>query len=336
MKAAAIKNNSNQKLTAVKFNQQKHNSNYSSHFIINNSKGVFMKTLTKHLFLVLTLLVFSVACNSQPGLTDIALDETLEKKSGVTALSQLNNETAIPAFFNYSVIGGEEVTLNGSPISVKESTNPFLNANVHSNQSVILNGTRIAVEGFITFNEKLAIDGDKITIEPNYNPNSRTAYYKVPDIEIPSIEVQKYKSLADVVYDGDTKLNGKINLGTNALPSVIYVAGNLYMDNVTFIGYGVVLAEKEVEIISDVKSSTLDQDYTKVLIVAGDKFILNNSNTTLHAAVYAKNEINIIAGKVLIDGSLASLSKNTLNGSGIDVRFKLVHPNLSTLIFSEN
>jgi hypothetical protein len=233
----------------------------------------------------------------------------------------------------YAVIGGEEVTLNGSPIWVREAVDPKLNANVHSNNKVILNGKKIAIEGFVTYVDIVKIDGDNITIIPNNNPTNKPSHYKVSGVNLPAINVEDYKYLADIIYDGDKQLSGNINLGSQSDPLVIYVAGNLYLDRVTFNGYGIVIAEKEIEIVSNVRSSSPHPDHSKVFIVGGDKFKLNNSSTTLHASVYTKYEVNINAEDALIEGSLATREKNTLNGKRIDMRFKPVYSGLAEMIF---
>lgn len=295
-----------------------------------------MNSIRKNLFLFAALAAIAFGCDSQSGLTDSNLDKSGsngQNGSSGDITTQTNN---LPKFLTYAVIGGKEVTLNGAPIMVRESTVPTLNANVHSNENVILNGNRITVKGFATYVDNFVKNGDNIKVSPNSNPNNKPPYYKVPQVTIPSISVSSYKSIADIVYDSDKQLSGYISLGTQSNPYIIYVAGNLYLDNVIFDGYGIVLAEKEIEVVSDVKSLSLNPDHSKVLIIAGDKFKMNNSSTTLHAAVYAKNEINLNAEQLYVDGSLATRDKNTLNGDGITVRFKYVYSGLSNIIFGSN
>lgn len=298
-----------------------------------------MKTILKNMFVLAALLTLTliVGCDSQSGITDSNLEKS---GSNGTATGQdgtsgdLTTQTnSLPKFLTYAVIGGKEVTLNGAPIMVRESVDPTLNANVHSNENVILDGNRITIKGFATYVENFVKNGDNIKIIPNSNPKNKPTYYKVSPVAIPGIDVSSYKSIADIVYDSDKQLSGFISLGTQSDPYIIYVSGNLYLDNVTFDGYGIVLAEKEIEIVSNVKSSSLNPNHSKVLIIAGDKFKMNNSSTTLHAAVYAKNEINLNATQLYVDGSLATSDKNTLNSDGITVRFKYVYSGLSEIIF---
>jgi hypothetical protein len=299
-----------------------------------------MNSIRKNLFVFAAIAALAFGCDSQSGITDSNLEKFGSNGSGNgqngssgDITTQTNN---LPKFLTYAVIGGKEVNLNGAPIMVRESTVPTLNANVHSNENVILNGNRITVKGFATYVENFVKNGDNINVSPNSNPNNKPSYYKVPKVNIPSISVSSYKSIADIVYDTDKQLSGNISLGTQSDPYIIYVTGNLYLDNVTFDGYGIVLAEKEIEIVSNVKSSILNPDHSKVLIIGGDKFKMNNSSTTLHAAVYAKNEINLNAEQLYVDGSLATQDKNTLNGDGITVRFKYVYSGLSEIIFGSN
>jgi len=290
-----------------------------------------MKSVRNNLLLIAVLFAFSFGCDSQSGVTD----NNVDKKGGGSGIQIIRN-AVLPQFLTYSVIGGEEVTLNGSPIWLKESFDPELNSDVHSNENVILNGHQITVEGFVTYVNNIIIDGDNISIAPNFNPNSIPHHYQVPSVEIPHINVEDYKSMADIVYDGDKQLSGNLDLGTQSDPLIIYVSGNLYLDNVVFNGYGIILAEKEVDVVSDVIDSSPDPDHSKLFIITGNKFILNSSSSTLHATVYAKYEININAEHAFIEGSLASLSKNTLNGNGIDLRFKLLYSGLSELIFGSS
>jgi hypothetical protein len=279
------------------------------------------------ILLSLFILVFTLGCNNQPDLNQSNLTDK------INGIRPGQDELNLHAFLTYAVIGGEEVTLNGEPIIVRENVNPQLNANVHSNNEVILNGEKIYVKGFVTYNDNIIIDGDDIRITPNNNPNNNPSHYPVNDIVLPNIEVEDYKSLADIVYNGDKQLSGNINLGSETDPVIIYVGENLYLDNVTFNGYGIILVEDEVEVVSDTRTSSPHPDHSKVLIVSGGKFKLNNSSTTLHASVYAKNEININAEDAAIEGSLATLRKNTLNGNNIKLQYKPVYSALAELVF---
>jgi hypothetical protein len=269
-------------------------------------------------------------CSNQ---TDSLQSITDVNQTGNTPLSGTTGSATVPEFFEYAIIGGEETTLNGAPIVVKEAVNPQLNANVHSNNEVILNGETILINGFATYVDNIIIDGDSIRIMPNSNPDNLPPYYQVSDIDIPVIDVEDFKQFADIVYNGDKELSGVVNLGTQSDPLVIYVTENLYLDNVEFNGYGVIFVEDEVDVVSNAISRSPNPDYSKVFIVSGSKFIMNNSSTSLHAAVYSKDEINVNAENIFVSGSLATLRKNTLNGDRIDVRYKPVFTGLSELVF---
>jgi hypothetical protein len=279
------------------------------------------------ILLSLFILVFTLGCNNQPDLNQSNLTDK------INGIRPGQDELNLHAFLTYAVIGGEEVTLNGEPIIVRENVNPQLNANVHSNNEVILNGEKIYVKGFVTYNDNIIIDGDDIRITPAINPKNLPQHYQVSSVNIPGIDIKDYKSIADIVYDSDKELSGNINLGSETDPVVIYVGENLYLDNITFNGYGIILVEDEVEVVSDTRTSSPHPDHSKVLIVSGGKFKLNNSSTTLHASVYAKNEININAEDAAIEGSLATLRKNTLNGNNIKLQYKPVHSALAELVF---
>jgi hypothetical protein len=290
-----------------------------------------MKSFNRYfLFLIIAVSAFSIGCDSQQ--SEIIQSDFAEIGPGIGTIQT----STIPEFFNYSVIGGEEVTLNGSMMTVKEANDPYLNANVHSNKSVILNGDYITVKGFVTYYEYITIDGEYIRIIPNDNPNNLPPYYQTSPIHMPYLNLEQYKYMADTVYYEDQQLYGIIYLGTQSNPAVLYFSDKLFLDDVQFNGYGVILVEDDVEIVSNVVSMSPHPDYSKVLIVTGGKLILNNSNTSLHSAVYTNDEININAEYSFVEGSLAAYKKNTLNADNVNVHYKPVYSGLSDLIFETN
>ena len=247
----------------------------------------------------------------------------------VTALIKAPN--LLPPPLEYAIFGGEEVKLNGTNIKVKDANDPTLNSNVHSNDKVTFDGTNLGVEGFVTYKNSITPGG--AVILPNDNPNNLPVYYKAT-VAIPSIDISSYESKADIVYNGDKTFSGVINLGSRSDPYIIYVKGKVFLSG-TLNGYGIIIAEGDVEINSSLTNLTQHPEYSKFHIVTQGKFIVNNQSTTTHTTVYAKDEVVINAKDAVIEGGLVSLKKVTLNNQNIDVRYKPLVSTLSDQIFGK-
>ncbi len=228
---------------------------------------------------------------------------------------------SLPPFLEYAILGGQEVKLNGDKIKVRHAQHPTFNTDVHSNDKVTLNGSNMTFEGFVTYTNSYTQNGSNFNINPIENPDSLPVHHQKNPITIPTFNASDYLAAADVVYNSDQTLSGNINLGTAANPKIIYVKGKLQISGKVY-GYGVFIAEDDVEIKGDLTSNSPDPNYSKVGIFTEKKMILNDEKTTLHSTVYANEEI-VINGKMAdIWGGVISKSKVTLNNEKITLYYK--------------
>ncbi|MFC2084576.1 hypothetical protein ACFLS9_05920 [Bacteroidota bacterium] len=227
----------------------------------------------------------------------------------------------LPPFLDYAILGGEKVTLNGKFISVRSSQIETYNTNVHSNKEVTLNGDFMNIEGFVTYTNSVDIDGSNIKIKPISNPDGDPVHHVAPEVDIPNFNPSDYKSIANLVYNGDKSINGNIYLGSKDKPVIIYVGGKLQITGKLY-GYGAIIVEGDVEVKGDLIANSPDPNYSKVGIFTKKKFIMNEPKTTVHCTVFAQEEIVIDGEKSVVYGNLISKSKVTLNDSFEEIRYK--------------
>jgi hypothetical protein len=95
-----------------------------------------------------------------------------------------------------------------------------------------------------------------------------------------------------------------------------------------------IVSEGDVEIKASFTHNSIgNPNYSKVLLATGGKFIMGTDNTTVHASVYAKDEIPVNGKNTLIVGNLVSLKKITLNNQGVVVLYHPILSKVSELFF---
>jgi hypothetical protein len=258
----------------------------------------------------------------------------------VTALVKLPD--LIPPVMQYAILGGEDVTLNGgTPITVGDYLDPTYNANVHSNKDVVLNGDNITIEGFATYAKDITIDGKPGTIKiiPNSNPNGDPAYYKTSAVPIPNVDLKSFLTKPGVIpILKDYPMTGPLILSPDkANPTIIYIKGKLTVTGtVNVSGYGIIISEGDVEMKGNfIHNSVGVPNHSKVLIATGGKFMIGTEKTTIHASVYAKDEIPVNGKNVTVIGNLVSQKKVTLNNQGVVVLYHPISSQVSKTIFGE-
>jgi hypothetical protein len=269
-----------------------------------------MRNIKRHFVsFVIIISVFTFGCNTE---SEIAQSNSIDKLTQIRQTNQSFNS-------GYAILSGDEVTLNGEFINVGHAFD--FNADIHSNNKVILNGKDITVEGFVTYNDIIKIDGDNIRIIPAFNPENLPPHSKVSRTAVPNINIRSFMANADVVYNGDTDLRGKIDLGTQLNPVIIYVRGKVFISG-EINGYGLIVAEDDVEVRGNLTNSSRDPDFSETLIITNKKFIVNQESTVVYASAYSREEAVINDQNALFIGSITSLSKVTLNDNGIEFRYK--------------
>ena len=224
-------------------------------------------------------------------------------------------ESSLPVFLSKGVLGEDEVTFNGNQLAVKDTNNPTQNADVHSNYLVKLNGSNYLYEGFVTSSGNVSVGGTNINVIPNSNPSgSSPIQQNVPPITIPNFVATTYKSKANPVYNSDKTFSGNITLGTQANPKIIYVTGKATFNATNITGYGVIIAEQDIEIYGNVKVNSPDPLFSKFGLYTSGKLLVNSANRTVEATIYCQNESVLNNENINIIGSITSKSKVTFNG----------------------
>ena len=233
----------------------------------------------------------------------------------------------VPPFFDYALLAGDKLTVNGEGSNVWDDNNPLWNANTHSNGDTYYNGDNLLQEGFATYTKGITMDGNNITLAPNQNPDGDPVHYKAPKVTIPNFSAASHKNDADEVYDGDKTFSGNITLGTKTNPKIIYVGGKLFISG-TVSGYGIFLVQDDIEIKGDLVAQTPHPTDNKLALYTSKKLMVNDPNVEIHAQILAMDEININEKNVEIHGTATSKKNLTFNIMGSKLFYKPANANL--------
>ncbi len=263
---------------------------------------------------------------------DIRSDYLDESK---TIIAFLRIRNSVPAYFNRSVLGENEVTFNGNQLSVKDTNQPKLNADIHSNTLVKLNGSNYLFEGFVTSSGAVVNAGTNINVIPNYNPlGSPVIQQFVAPVLIPNFVATTFLPKADVVYNSDHTFSGLTTLGTMGDPKIIYVKGKATFSATNITGYGVIVSEQEVNINGNVTINSPHPLHSQFGIFTSGKFNLNNTGLTVEATMYCQDESVVNTANVKVIGSITSKSKITFNGLNEKLYYKPPSDAITSLFFN--
>ena len=232
-----------------------------------------------------------------------------------------------PPFFDYSILAGKKLSINGSNNTFGDDNNPLWNANSHSNGETIINGQNFLQEGFASYSDGIVVNGLNITFVPNQNPEGDPVHFSAPEVTIPDFKAEDYESDADEVYNGDKTFSGTITMGTKNNPKIIYVDGKLFISG-TVIGYGIFIVTSDIEIKGDLVLDTPDPATSKLALYTDEKLIVNVKNIELHAQILAMNKIAIDSEELEFHGSMTSQDDVTINPKNHNFYYKPANPHL--------
>lgn len=239
----------------------------------------------------------------------------------VNAFIKLMPSPDVPPFFKYALLGGTEVIINGNNSSVVDDNNPTINANVHSNDKIILNGNSTLIEGFATYTGSITANWHQVTITPNQNPSSLPVHSNSTALAIPAFNPTDYLSEATQVYYGDKTFSGNVTLGTKENPEIIYISGKLFIQG-TFSGYGIFIVKDDVEVTGNVLVANPIPSTSSIGIYTEKKFIVNGANRIIYAQVFANDDIILNNNNISLYGSITSRKKVILNGNYANIFYK--------------
>jgi len=239
----------------------------------------------------------------------------------------------LPPYLDYACLGEDEVRINGSFISIVDANDPNLNANVHSNGSIIINGSDINTEGFVTSTTAVNASGANITFTPNSNPDGLPTTSITSSITIPVTNVDDYIGQADETYFSDKTYTGNITLGTKSNPKTIYVQGKLFIDGI-ITGYGSFLVKDDIEVMGNLTINSPDPNEGNLFLMTNSKLIANHNTIEVYANIFAQSEININGNDIKLYGSLVSKFKIGLNNNYIKIYYKPISAELADDFFT--
>ena len=240
----------------------------------------------------------------------------------------------ISAGFGRGLLVGGDLTIGGTgdvlSIGVTDSTITTLNANIHTNSNLFVNGTDARVAGFGTYTGTMTATTPDSTFQPNYNPSDApSAYYSEP-IHIPTVvPLQLANDFGmDVNISTDMpeawdengawncQLSGVLQGGSAADPRVFYCPGNFRMQDLLVDGYAIFIAEGATEIDGVVRSnvSTYPDGETSSLAIYSNDDIGLNGNDEVWAQLFTNATLRYQGG-IDIYGSLTTLGSLVFNGN---------------------
>ena len=192
----------------------------------------------------------------------------------------------------------------------------YANADIQTNESIIINGGYICVFGFGLRQNNVETNTWQneadIFLPPN-NPDSLALTPIVTDIEIQDIVASNYAGIATVTKTGNTVIDGHYTLGTEENPAIWYVSGDLTTTGeVTFSGYGILAVDGDIQVDHKVYS-TGGNNYLE-----GNLAIYSSSNINLNkdveAHLYASGSVTTSVNGVTITGGITTKDEFDFNG----------------------
>jgi len=246
---------------------------------------------------------------------------------------------AVPPAFKYAIISDLDLTLNGSAevLAVDDSAN----ANIHANEDLTVNGNRVHVEGYGSYdgeggsgviNPEKSVDS---VFDPNDDNNdSDSNLVEGEYIDIPALDPDDFDEApleSSFVTDADTSLTGLIdvaawgemispgsNLGTYDNPLRLFVDGDLTLSGgVTLLGYAQIVTRGSISISGNVTSSVTPVPDKNAPESEWEAWRASNLDAAGNTKIgwYANGDITVSGGSAVV-GQLYSNQTISLNGGG--------------------
>ena len=242
----------------------------------------------------------------------------------------LQYQPAAPDFLQYALISEQTINLGGSvdsEVYLQGEEGSKLNANIHTNADLTVNGNRVRVEGYGSYfgNVSASPAGAlETSFEPNYAPTEGPAVYQVDDkVEIPVYDAAAYvdKVISNgfnvIEHSGDLALSGVYNYGTRENPTIIHVTGNLSTPGSSVLnGYVMFMVDGNVSLTGNIVSNNSDYagpDESSVAFYSGGAMAIDGT-IEISAQLYSGGDVSM-GGKATIYGGVATLGEAQITGS---------------------
>ena len=237
--------------------------------------------------------------------------------------------SAVPPLFGKGLLVGGDLFIGGSgdvmAIGVTDSTSSALNASVHTNSNLDVDGDDANVAGFGTYSGSIDAPHADVVFDPNYNPDGDPVVTYSEPVYIPVFDPLQIANEFGIDVNVETDmpgswsasgswnchLTGTLPGGSAAHPLVIYCPGSLRLESLLVEGYAIFIGEGRTRIDRIVQSdvSTYPDGETSSLAIYSPGDILMNGSDEVWAQLYTngtlqfRGEINIYGGLVT-SGSL--------------------------------
>lgn len=245
-----------------------------------------------------------------------------------------------PPFMDYALLAEDDLHLQGNVLSevlvVGEESNT-LNANMHTNGSLSINGNAVDVQGFGTYVNTASASPSRAlynTFQPNYNPDGETSAQRVDRVDIPAWDMTTF--LANVTPDrtdmSDVTLTGTINLGgTREDPYVWYVQGDVSATGgATVDGYVLMLVEGNVDVSGNLmvgNSGYNGPDESSVALYTSGNVDIHGT-IEVYGQIFAQGNV-VFGGTPRIYGSITTRGTADLSGTP-KIYYRSASPALTT------
>ena len=240
----------------------------------------------------------------------------------------------------YALMSEDDLTIKGNVemetyLTVDGHTDNTLNANMHTNGNLTVNGNAATVRGFGTYvgsaNGKL-----NNTFKPYYNPTNDPVAKRVPRVDLPAFDVTDLlsKTSVDHTTAGDLTLSGTYDLGgTRENPYVWHVSGNLTGNgNVKINGYAMFIVEGNVHFGGNFEAGPTNWDGSDESSIAlyATGTINMKGNSEIYGQIYTGGGVSFLGGTPRVVGSLSTTGGVTLHGTP-NIYYRVPSPALTTV-----
>lgn len=269
---------------------------------------------------------------------EYTVDATIQEETTVKMAEKA------PPFMRYALIAEEDLQLNGNILTemylAGSDDNP-LNANMHTNGNMQIQGNAVTVRGFGSYVGSASASPASAlydSFEPYENKGTEVCG-RVPYIEIADFDATAFASKAtpDETTTGPVVLSGTYDLGgTREDPYVWHIEGDLSATGGTTInGYTMFVVDGNVAFAGNVDAGGIEYDgadESSVAFYASGQVDLAG-NARVYGQIFAGSGVSFLNGTPRVYGSVTSKGAVTLSGTP-KIYYRVASPALTT-VFEE-
>ncbi len=282
--------------------------------------------------------IVSTGTSERPGADAVTftIEASIEKEVVATIAEEA------PPFMRYAILTENDLHLNGNILTdlyVDGNEENTLNANMHTNASLAVDGNAAVVKGFGTYvNSASGNPSSALTssFRPYYNPTNAPVTQQVPTIDVPEFDVAEFVSKVEVdqTSSGAVALSGTYDFGgTREDPYVWYVDGDLSASGGTTLnGYVMFIVSGDVSMSGNLEAGNSGYDggdESSVAYYAAGAVDLSG-NARVYGQIFAGSSVSFSQGSARVYGSLATKGGATIGGSP-KIYYREPSPALTTI-----